>query len=501
MTAASLLVRADASVAMGTGHAMRTLALAQAWQDEGGAVVFAMAETTLAITARLTAESCEIVSVSCPAGGPEDSRRTIALATERNIGWVVVDGYQFTSEYQRALKASGFKILFLDDYGHAPHYSADLVLNQNLGAVNSLYVNREPKTRLLLGPRYCLLRREFSEWRDWKREIPVRARRVLVTMGGSDPENVTARVLEALALTGVDELDVTVVVGGSNPHYGELQNFAARAGQKITVRRDPTHMAELMAAVDVAISAAGSTCWELCRMGLPALLIDVSANQTLLAKELHRQGCAIHVGDRAVSGAQVTEELQRLIRSAEIRQSLSQRSRELVDGRGSARVISILRGECNLRLRNAEESDCRLLWEWASDPEVRAASFSPEAIPWDTHVAWFAARLRPDGYRILIAEDDDGTPIGQIRFHARAGGEYEIDVSIAREARGQRLAAEVIRQGMRSVLKAGYCARMHAFVRPENVASVKSFEKSGFQRAGIERVQGKEAIHFIYEGK
>ena len=163
MNPASLLIRADASVAIGTGHVMRCLALAQAWQDAGGRAVFAMAETTPSIHARLTSESCEVANISGEAGTAADADQTAAFAKEQKPDWVVVDGYRFSADYQRTLRAAGFKILFFDDYGHARHYFADLVLNQNVSASAELYADREPHTRLLLGTRYCMLRREFGE--------------------------------------------------------------------------------------------------------------------------------------------------------------------------------------------------------------------------------------------------------------------------------------------------------------------------------------------------
>src|SRR4029077_17933071 len=109
----------------------------------------------------------------------------------------------------------------------------------------------------------------------------------------------------------------------SNPNFVMLQNLAAQSGQEITVRRDVSNMAEAMAAADVAISAAGSTCWELCLLGLPALLVDVADNQSALARELDRRGCAVHMGDRTVSVEKIAEQLKRLVGSRELRQSLS----------------------------------------------------------------------------------------------------------------------------------------------------------------------------------
>lgn len=507
----NLLLRADASIAIGTGHVMRCLALAQAWQDGGGRSFFAMAEETSAIRARLANELFEVVSVSSAAGTTDDASQTIALARERKSDWIAVDGYRFSSDYQCALKAAGFRVLCLDDYGHSEYYSADLVLNQNVSARAGLYMDREPYTRLLLGPRYCLLRREFGAWRDWRREISSVCQRMLVTMGGSDPENLTARVIEALDLARLEIMETTVVIGGSNPHFAMLQNLAVQSGQRISVQRDLSNMAEPMAAADLAISAAGSTCWELFLLGVPALLLDMADNQTEVVKELDRRGCAIRVGDRTVSVDGIADQLRRLVRSRELRESLSRCSRELVDGKGAMRVVSVLRGTEGLKLRPARPDDARLLWEWANDPEVRAASFSSDPIPWADHVAWFADKLSPKEEnevaemsrqktsQILIAEDEDANPLGQIRFDRRFDRDWEVDLSIVKPMRGRGIACHLISLGVQVILKEDRDARVHAFVKPANVASVRAFEQASFKRLNVEEVRSHAAIHLIYE--
>ncbi len=192
----------------------------------------------------------------------------------------MLDGYQFDVEYQRQLKAAGVKLLIVDDTGHAGAYAADLVLDQNVHATEDFYARRESYTQLLLGPRYALLRREFKPWRSWKREISPVARKVLVTVGGSDPDNVTLRVIRALRLLAEDNLEATVVVGGSNPHGHELEREVQSGGNALRLVRDVPDMPQLMADADVAISAAGITTWEMCFLGLPAVLIDVAENQT-----------------------------------------------------------------------------------------------------------------------------------------------------------------------------------------------------------------------------
>lgn len=494
MSTGTLLIRADAGVAIGTGHVMRCLALAQAWQDIGGRAVFAMAEMTSAMGARLAAESCQVVPIESQAGTSEDASQTIAIATEQKAEWIVVDGYHFTAEYQGVLKAAGFKLLFLDDYGHASNYFADIVLNQNVSATEALYASRAPEVRLLLGPRYCLLRREFSAWRDWKREVALLGRRVLVTMGGSDPENLSARVVDALSQVRLEDLETIVVMGGSSPH-SEVLESADSLGKSISVRRDVTNIAELMAWADVAVSSAGTTCWELCLLALPALLTDVAENQTALAHQLARRKCAIYLGGpQDFSAGHLADRLEQLLMSAETRQDLSARCRELVDGRGSTRVVAAMRAD--IRLRAVQESDCRLLWEWANDPQLRTAAFSSSPIPWDQHQTWFARTMRDPECSILVAEDPGGRAVGQFRVDWRSDQDGEIDVSVASQFRGSGYGAVLIDLGATSVLvKKG--KRLHAFVKVENQASRRAFEQAGFADLGEEIVRGQRAIHYV----
>jgi UDP-2,4-diacetamido-2,4,6-trideoxy-beta-L-altropyranose hydrolase len=302
-----------------------------------------MAETTPAVRARLQSEGFEILPVQRTVDAGSDASQLTLVASERSAEWAVVDGYQFNAAYQRELKTAGLKILLVDDNGRAAPYSADLVLNQNLHATEQMYERRESYTRLLLATRFCLLRREFNSWRDWNREISPIGRKVLITMGGSDPDRFTEVIIQSLRLAKIEGLEATVVVGGSNPHWASLQRMASEFSGSLHLLRDASDMAELMAHADAAVSAAGTTCWEICLLGLPALLISVAENQRALAQELNDRGCAIHLGKpQDLSEERIASQLERLLDSSEIRLSLSRRARQLVDGKGAERVTSIM---------------------------------------------------------------------------------------------------------------------------------------------------------------
>ena len=203
-----LIIRADASTQTGSGHVMRCLALAQAWNDQGGETILVLAEQILALESKLIAEGITLVYLETTIGSDEDAQQTASIANKYAASWVVVDGYQFGAKYQKELKGFGLKILFLDDNGHAEHYFSDLVLNQNISADINIYSSREPYTQLLLGTEYTLLRRDFLKWREWKRLVIPNAYKILVTLGGSDPENVTLKVIQSLSLIQNNNLDI-----------------------------------------------------------------------------------------------------------------------------------------------------------------------------------------------------------------------------------------------------------------------------------------------------
>ena len=336
-----LLIRCDASIHIGTGHAMRCLALAQAWQDVGGCAIFAMAESTEAVAQRIVDEKMEFVRVQQTPGSQGDSESTSEFARQHAAQWVVIDGYGFDADYQARLHEAGLRLFIVDDDGRAERYCAEIVLNQNPQATERLYPHREPSTRLLLGPEYVLLRREFAVWRGRNRKIHAPARKVLVTLGGSDPDNVTLCVLEGLI--AAPEFEAQIVVGGSNPHLDQLREAIGASRPGLRLVHNASNMSELMAWADVAVAAAGTVAWEMAFMGLPALLIVLADNQEPIASALVDAGAALCLrAAGSLSGEDVRNRLRGLASSHEAMEKMSTRGRALIDGRGAERAVTAM---------------------------------------------------------------------------------------------------------------------------------------------------------------
>ena len=318
--ATGVLFRCDGTPQTGLGHVMRCLALAQAWQDEGGTAAFAMAAQSAATEARIRAADAGFVSLSsvgrlptcrvqgslatCPTAMPE-ARMTRSRQSRRPAPaarWVVVDGYHFGDTYHKAVVEAGLRVLAIDDFGHVSDYRAHLVLNQNFDAGEGLYARRRDYTRLLLGPAYVLLRREFGPWRTFQRLVPPQATKLLVTCGGSDPGNTTPKIVEALGRTGLADLEATVILGADNPNCGQILAMAERSPCPIRVRQGVEDMAEVMAWADMAVIVAGTSLWELHFMGCPTMSFGRGPLHEPILRKLENQGLLRYLGFEEACG-------------------------------------------------------------------------------------------------------------------------------------------------------------------------------------------------------
>ena len=341
----SLLLRADASPQIGLGHVMRCLSLAEPWVRGGSTVKLLSSAPSSAVAARASGLGIEVCELAALPGSEADREETCALANSVNATWVVLDGYHFGADFQRTLKLRRLRQLVFDDTADLAYFAADFVLNQNLGASPAMYSRRDPGTRLLLGPSYVQLRGEFTrraDLRDAGSAFPPEAPlRLLLTLGGSDPENHTWQILTALG--GVSNLEFDVIIGPANPHVGAWQALRATADPRITVHINPPDLPGLMARSNLAICAGGTTAWELCFLGVPLLVLALEENQRSNAELLMNTGAARGLGwVRELTTSRLVEEVRQLMADAAARADMGKCGRALVDGLGSERVKTIL---------------------------------------------------------------------------------------------------------------------------------------------------------------
>jgi len=293
-------IRADASVAIGSGHVMRCLTLAEALRDTGAEVVFLCRKTPGHLGEEISRRGFELawVGEANPADETgadfceEDAAACLAVL-DAGVDLLVVDHYALGKRWEQSLRAKARQLMVIDDLANREH-ACDLLLDQNLLPHMDLrYEGLVPGgCHLLLGPRFALLRDEFHHLTNSPRERN-RVQHLLVFFGGSDNDNLTERALRELAGAS---FTADVVIGESNPHRREIETLCRASAGRWTLHVQTSRMAELMARADLALGAGGSSHWERCRLGLPALVVTVANNQVATTRLLHEKGVCTWLG-------------------------------------------------------------------------------------------------------------------------------------------------------------------------------------------------------------
>jgi UDP-2,4-diacetamido-2,4,6-trideoxy-beta-L-altropyranose hydrolase len=334
----SLLLRADGHAGIGGGHVMRCLALAQAWRDTGGRAVFATAALAPALRQRLLNEGIPYFSVGGVPGSQGDALETIAIGERCSAAVAVIDGYHFDARFRGPLHAAGLATVAIDDNGEVGQCADDIIVNQNLHAAGDLYRYGEGRSKLLLGTAYALLRREFRHGIRTAGCKDGTVRNFLVTLGTADSGNVTSRVIAALKGLDLAGIEVRVVIGGESPHRTEIEAACSKLSNVHALRDPGTGMADLIAAADFAVTAGGSTMWELAAMGVPFVSVVTADNQRRAAAAMAAFG--FPSVDAAHLEAELSGQLRKLVPDAPRRGALSDIGRRLVDSEGASRVCS-----------------------------------------------------------------------------------------------------------------------------------------------------------------
>lgn len=326
-------IRTNGGAKIGLGHIRRCLTLAQALSQMGAGLRFILNDDPVALEL-VRGRGFEALSVR-PGNEPE---QTVALLRRRGADVLLVDSYELDGGYFAALGSQVGLLAAIDDLADR-HLPVDLIANGSVYAAGLRY-SALPRTRLLLGPEYMLLRREFAQ--EPGREFREQVGRILVTLGGSDPWRLTP-LLARLVIEALGSAALDVVIG---PFFTNAEEIEALAGQQADVRlhHDPQDMRGLMLGADLAITGGGQTTYELAATGTPAIAICLADNQRLNLESWAKAGALLFAGQAGERdlGAKVSSALGLLAANPGQRRQMSRAGRSLVDGLGAQRVAGAI---------------------------------------------------------------------------------------------------------------------------------------------------------------
>lgn len=484
-TAPTLAVfRANAGPAIGVGHVMRCLALADAMMANGWRCLFVVNEAAPSAAPVLEESGHAVLTVPSP---DESGVQRFKEWTHPGATVVVIDGYTFGTSVEQAWRSVGSKVLVIDDLADRRH-DCDLLLDQTLGRDEADYWPLVPsECQLLLGTEFALLRPEFA----WRRPAALRrrqdapARGILVSLGAGGPGDLICAALDGLAALELDAIDV--VVGAGHPERSALEAKALAIGRHVRVLADVRNMADLMASADLAVGAAGMTSWERCCLGLPSLMIVTADNQRANAERLQAAGAARLLGVAGeVTAAAIASGVSSLLDDHKSLSAMSRAAASVCDGRGANRAISIVLPETAntgepVWLRPARMVDARTVFEWQTIPGLRRFSRTPRAPAWDEHKAWMKRKLDdPDCLLSIIMLAD--RPAGVLRLDRLETRSHEVSILVAPIAQGIGVGRAALDCAVRLVPETRLCAH----ILPANKTSQHLFAAAGYRNLDSE---------------
>ncbi|WOQ70888.1 bifunctional UDP-2,4-diacetamido-2,4,6-trideoxy-beta-L-altropyranose hydrolase/GNAT family N-acetyltransferase [Microbacterium limosum] len=363
---------------------------------------------------------------------------------------------------------------------------ADLAIDANIGG-EAAFASPHLSRFQAAGGRVALTRAAVRRHRRvWE---PRQARRVLVVIGGTDPFNVTPRVIDALEVTS-GRLEVTVVSPAGNPNVAQA---AARSRHDVTVKPFVDDLPDLAAKHDLVISAAGTSILDFACMGLPMALVSVTDNQAAGYRQATASGLGVPLGEPPHADLENRMQfLDGILADAERLRRMSEAGRQSVDGLGAWRIVSawecqtpaarpIQRDVRPIGVRPARMSDAEQLLSWRNDPQTRLRSRQTDEITMGSHRSWLQATLESRAQLLLVAEDGQN-PVGTVRWDAVGRSRWEVSINVAPTARGRGIAASALRAAERALLDEYPEAplAMVAWVHPDNEPSLRLFSAAGY---------------------
>ena len=350
-----VVFRVDASVQMGTGHLMRCLTFAEALRERGVHTHFICREHVGNLITLLQRKAIPVKVLPAPAikdtthgedyavwlgvTQAEDAEQTVKALDGEKPDWLVVDHYGLDIDWEKRLRPHVGRLMVIDDLANR-HHDCDVLLDQNYSAEGeqryASFVT--PSCKVLLGPRYALLRKEFKVMREHLEPRTHKLKKILVFFTAGDDQGETLKAMQGIELFGKAE-HVDVVVGQANPDNSEIIKKCDELHWWYHCQVD--YMPRLIAQADLVIGAGGSSNWERCALGVPALVVILAKNQAPIAQALGRAGVIYNLGwSRDLQAADYANALSTL--NHDCLAAMSEKALALVDAKGAERMADVL---------------------------------------------------------------------------------------------------------------------------------------------------------------
>ncbi|MEC1718872.1 UDP-2,4-diacetamido-2,4,6-trideoxy-beta-L-altropyranose hydrolase [Schinkia azotoformans] len=348
-----ILIRADASTELGSGHIMRCLTFADMLRKEGATVYFVCRELKGHLCGLIEAKGyhcLRLPHLKQTFDQQKDAQETLLLLEFNGLKFdiVIIDHYLIDSLWEQAVRTAIPNIMVIDDLANRKH-DCDILLDQNYFKNFEIRYDDLVPTgcNKLLGLKYLLLRPEFYEENTVidKKCKPIQD--LLIFYGGSDLTNETVKVLEALDQIKLTDLTIRIVVGLSNANLKLIENRCRDRNFHFYVQID--YLAQLMKKADLALGAGGVTMWERCYLGLPSIITVVAENQKASTEAAAKYGAVWNLGwHENVTVSNLVDIINNAIENPDVLKNMSIKAKQLLKSDVKYRTHPVIEAIINI---------------------------------------------------------------------------------------------------------------------------------------------------------
>jgi UDP-2,4-diacetamido-2,4,6-trideoxy-beta-L-altropyranose hydrolase len=432
--------RVDASIQIGTGHLSRCLNLANELSRRGAKCNFISRDMPEYFINQIQADGhgyCALQRNNLPTLNNEsisliwsadsqmsDAQQTLNLIADDIQDWIIVDHYSLDINWELGVRNGSTRLMVIDDLANRQHV-CEILLDQNMqDKKQSRYIEKvDQSCKILLGPKFALLRSEFGELHKVALERSGLIRRVLIFFGGVDSKNHTIEAMNALINMHIPEVLVDVVIGLQHPFIEDIKNLCSQHNFRLHIQTKK--MAELMLQSDLCIGSGGVVTWERCCLGLPSLAYAIAENQEEVVRVAALSGLIYAPNPMHCLSDSIELHLRGLLENQNILKLISINGINAVDGNGAKRVAQAM-GVSPLKVRRALQADSENIFEWRNYPDVIKFSKNQNRIDYIDHCNWFNSVITNDRTFLLIGVSQ-GESIGVVRFDVE---EFKACISI-----------------------------------------------------------------------
>ena len=334
-TSKKIYIRADMNEVIATGHIMRCLSIADAAREQGVETVFIIADEKP--IEMLDKRGYEAMVLHTHWNHMEEELEILLpLIRENKISKMLVDSYQVTEKYLKSLEEVT-EVFYLDDLDAFEYPVSNVICYANYYSKLS-YKNCKNNTSFYLGTEYMPLRKVYQNCKP--KDIKEKIENILILSGGSDNYHMIENIADLFKDNREMQLDI--ICGAFYPDFQGLKDKFV-GYDNLHFYQNVSNLDEFMEKADLAISAGGTTLYELCAKGTPTISYSFADNQMRNVQQFEEDNLIAYAGD--VRFDRVYDNIYRLYEKYQekvLRKERSVRMQQVVDGQGATRIAQLL---------------------------------------------------------------------------------------------------------------------------------------------------------------